>query len=138
MHPALGMSEAGLSGQLLPGHVKPQADELLSSWLTRLSLAHGLQPRAFCTILWPTKPIWTGDLDRRATPDMLSILAQNTATSRQRAFATTLSAYEGALWEGLDSSRSRHWLLLGAIQRQRRGRPGAAVLPAVPASRRYA
>jgi hypothetical protein len=123
------MSDKGLSGQLLPCHVQPQTDELLSSWLTRLSLAHGLQPCAFCTILWPTRQIWTGDLDCRATPDILSILAQNTATSRQRAFATTLSAYEGALWEGLASSRSRHWLLLGAIQRQRRGRPGLQYCP---------
>jgi hypothetical protein len=129
MHPALGMSETSLSGQLLPCHVQPQADELLSSWLTRLSLAHGLQPHAFCTILWPTRQIWAGDLDRRATPDMLSILAQNTATSHQRVFATTLSAYKGALWQGLDSSRSHHWLLLGAIQRQCPGRPGLQYCP---------
>jgi len=123
------MSEKSVSGQLFPRHVKPQADELLSSWLTRLSLAHGLQPRAFCTILWPAKPIWTGDIDRRATPDMLSILAQKTATSRRRAFATTLSAYAGTLWEGLDSYGSRPWLLLGAIQSQRRGRPGLQYCP---------
>ena len=123
------MSKLRLSGQLFPRHVKPQADELLSSWLTRLSLAHGLPPRAFGTILWPARQIWTGDIDRRATPDMLSILAQKTATSHRRAFATTLSAYDGALWEGLESSRSRHWLLLCAIQRQRRGRPGLQYCP---------
>ena len=62
------MSEKGLSGQLVPRHVKPQTDELLSSWLTRVSLAHGLQPRTFGSILWPAKALWTGDIDRRATP----------------------------------------------------------------------
>lgn len=123
------MSKTSLSGQHLPRHVKPQADELLSSWLTRLSLAHGLEPRAFCTILWPAKTIWTGDIDRRATPDMLSILAQKTATSHRRAFATTLNAYDGTLWEGRGASRSCHWLLLCAIQRQRRGRPGLQYCP---------
>jgi hypothetical protein len=123
------MSEKGLSGQLLPRHVKPQTDELLSSWLTRVSLAHGLQPRTFCSILWPAKAIWTGDIDRRATPEMLSILAQKTATSRRQALATTLRAYEGTLWEDGGSSRSRHWLLLGTIQGQRRDRPGLQYCP---------
>src|SRR5262249_26619441 len=95
IHSALVMSEQGLSGQLLPRHVKPQSDELLSSWLTRVSLAHGLQPRTFGSILWPAKASWTGDIDRRATPEMLSILAQKTATSPRQALATTLRAYEG-------------------------------------------
>ena len=123
------MSEKGLSGQLLPHHVKPQTDELLSSWLARLSLAHGLESRTFCRILWPAKPIWTGDIDRRATPEMLSILAQKTATSRSQVLATTLSAYEGTLWEDGESYRSRHWLLMGAIQGQRRDRPGLQYCP---------
>lgn len=123
------MSEKGLSGQLLPHHVKPQADELFSSWLTRVSLAHGLQPRTFSSILWPAKPIWTSDIDRRATPEMLSILAQKTATSPRQALATTLRAYEGTLWEEGGSSRSRHWLLLRTIQGQRRGRPGLQYCP---------
>jgi TniQ len=123
------MSEQGLSGQLFPRHVQPQRDELLSSWLTRLSLAHGLDPRTFGSILWPAKTIWTGDIDRRATPEMLSILAQKTATSPRQALATTLRAYEGKLWEDGDSSRSRHWLLLGAIQGRRRDRPGLQYCP---------
>src|SRR2546421_10745867 len=89
--PALAMSKQGLSGQLLPRHIKPQADELLSSWLTRLRWAHGLGLRAFCTILWPATPIWVGDIDHRATLDMLSILAEKTALSRRRVFATPLS-----------------------------------------------
>jgi len=123
------MSKTSLLGQLFPRHDKPQADELLSSWLTRLSLTHGLQPRVFCTILWPAKQLWSGDIDRRATLDMLSILAQKTATSHRQVFATTLSAYDGTLWEGSESSRSHHWLLLGAIQRQRRVRPGLQYCP---------
>jgi len=123
------MADKGLSGQRFPCHVQPQADELLSSWLTRLSLAHGLQPRTFCTILWPATPIWIGDLDWRATSGMLSLLAQKTATSRQRAFATSLRAYASTLWEGLSAYGSRPWLLLGARQSQRSGRPGLQYCP---------
>src|SRR2546425_945009 len=126
---ALAMSAHGLSGQLFPRHVKPQTDELLPSWLTRLSLTHGLQPRTFGSILWPAKAIWTSDIDRRATPEMLSRLAQNTATSPRQVLATTLRAYEGRLWEEGGLSRSRHWLLLGTIQGQRRAQPGLQYCP---------
>ena len=123
------MSDRGLSGHLLPVRVKPQADELLSSWLTRLSLGHGLHPRAFCTSLWPAKRIWVGDIDRHATTDILSVLAKKTAISLRRAFATTLNAYEGKLWESLTPYGSMPWLLLGALQSQRRCRPGLQYWP---------
>jgi hypothetical protein len=123
------MPEQAVSGHVFPCHVKPQADELLSSWLTRVSLAHGLQVRTFCSILWPAKAIGTGDIDRRATSEMLSIVAQKMATSPRQAFATTLRAYEGTLWEDWGSPSSRHWLLLGAIHGQRRNQPGLQYCP---------
>jgi hypothetical protein len=125
----MAMAEHDFLGHLFPCHMKPQADELLSSWLTRLSLAHGLQPRTFCSILWPAQPIWTGDIDRRATPEMLSILAQKTATCRRQVLATSLRPYEGTLWEDGGSYRSRHWLLANAMQRQRRCLPGLQYCP---------
>jgi len=137
------MDESGLSGQLLPRHVKPQADELLSSWLTRLSLAHGLPPRTFCAYLWPAKQIWAGDIDRRATTDLLAVLAQKTATSLRRTFATTLKAYEGKLCEVINPYSCTNWLLLNAMQRQRRCLPGLQYCPqclradATPYFRRY-
>lgn len=36
------MSGSGLSGKLYPVHLKPKDDELLTSWIVRLALAHGL------------------------------------------------------------------------------------------------
>jgi hypothetical protein len=112
-----------------PCHVKPQADELLSSWLTRLSLVHGLQPRTFATILWPATQIWTSDTDHHVTSEMLAILAQKTSTSRPRAFATSLRAYEGILWERSSSYASRPWLLRNGFQSQRQARPGLQFCP---------
>ena len=98
------MVDKGLSGQRFPCHVQPQADELLSSWLTRLSLAHGLQPRTFCAILWPA----TLDMDRRSHrrghPRHARPTGPENGDSHQRAFATTLRAYAGTLWEGLAHS----------------------------------
>ena len=39
--------DTGLSGRLWPAHVKPQQDELLSSWLVRLAMAHGVKLHTF-------------------------------------------------------------------------------------------
>jgi hypothetical protein len=123
------MSETGLSGPLFPLHVKPQADELLSSWLTRLSRAHGLEPRAFGTYLWPAMRLWDGDIDQRAAAAVLAVLVQKTAISPQRAFATTLTAYEGTLYERLTPQGHPIWLLANAMRRQRRCLPALQYCP---------
>ncbi len=39
--------EMSFTGTLWPVHLKPQEDELLSSWLTRLALAHGQTVASF-------------------------------------------------------------------------------------------
>src|SRR5262252_275300 len=81
--PAVVIPDSGLSGQLLPLHGRPQADELLSSWLTRLSLAHGLTLHAFGTNLWPAPGFWERDIDRCAILAFLTVLGWKTATSPQ-------------------------------------------------------
>ena len=100
IRPAWAMVDKGLSGQRFPCHVQPQADELLSSWLTRLSLAHGLQPRTFCAILWPATPVDMKRSRPRGHPRHARPTGPENGDSHQRAFATTLRAYAGTLWEG--------------------------------------
>src|SRR6266571_5931793 len=67
--------EHGLSGHLWPIHLHPQADELLSSWLTRLRLAYGLAPRAFWPSLSSIPRRGARDIDRRAPAALLALLA---------------------------------------------------------------
>src|SRR5262249_31367609 len=105
------------------------ADELLSSWLTRLSLAHGLTLHAFGTNLWPAPGFWERDIDRCATPAFLTVLGWKTATSPQCAFATTLTAYEGTLSEGCTPPAHPLWLLATRRQRQRCRLPGLQYCP---------
>lgn len=45
--------ETSLTGSVWPVHLKPQVDELLSSWLTRLALAHGQTVASFTNLVWP-------------------------------------------------------------------------------------
>ncbi len=120
--------DSGLSGQLLPSHHKPEVDELLSSWLTRLSLAHGLDVRTLAAVLWPGKGIGNGDIDRRADRVLLMVLAQKTATPLDRVLATTLAAYEGQLFAQLRTNTTR-WLLVNAMQGPRRQRPALQYCP---------
>ena len=89
----------GLSGRLWPAHIKPQPDELLSSWLVRLAMAHASKLHTFCSIIWPRKQIWNRDIDRSADPELLQTLSDRTATSIERVRATTLAAYESVLYE---------------------------------------
>lgn len=51
------------------------ADELLSSWLVRVALAHGYSPNNLAAVVWPTLRIWTQDFDRGVELQRLEKLA---------------------------------------------------------------
>ena len=112
------MSKPGWSGPLLPLHVKPQSDELLCSWVARLSLAHGLEPRELCRYLWPARYGWVGDMDRGMNAEVLGVLAKRTATPPKRIFTCTLKAYEDKLFEHLTPYGNKGWLLGNAMHNQ--------------------
>lgn len=97
--------------KLLPMHLKPKADELLSSWLMRLSHANGFLPHSFCSQLWPGRAIWNRDIDHLSIPEVTRDLARLTAVSVQRAEATTLRAYEGVVFENYVLSGRTRWIL---------------------------
>lgn len=123
------MVEHGLSGRRLPVHVKPQPDELLSSWLMRLSLAHGMALRTFCAYLWPTLRVWGKDFDWRTDNDILVVLAQKTAVSLPRALTTSVKGYEGRLFQHFNPRRYPPWLLLNAMRDYRRRLPALQYCP---------
>ncbi len=61
------MNIAGLSGSLLPVHLKPLPDELLSSWLVRIAHGHGMKLQTFCAVIFGReKSIWNRDIDKLA------------------------------------------------------------------------
>src|SRR3990172_9203307 len=94
------MIEAGetdLTGRVWPVHLKPQEDELLSSWLARLALAHGQTASSFFTRAWPGRYLLARDLDLWNDQTALKLLARKTNTPLARVFPTTLASYEGWL-----------------------------------------
>lgn len=112
--------EDNLSGKLLPAHLKPKDDELFSSWLSRLSLAHGLAPSGLCSILLSAdklqgqpvnKKLHLGDIDRSVDIGLLTILAEKTGTALERVRNTTLAAYEGWIYEKLNVLGNSPWVM---------------------------
>lgn len=118
-----------LSGRLWPAHPKPQEDELLSSWLVRLARANGLKLHTFCDIAWPHKAIWTRDIDKSADEEVLTILADKTATPLNLVYKTVLKAYEGRLYEKHNSSGNTKWILPVGIYHRIRHRYGMQLCP---------
>lgn len=97
--------------ELWPIRLKPKPDELVSSWLMRLAMAHGLKLHTFCSMAWSDKAVWNRDIDKSADDEIIQVLAQKTGTSLEKAKDTTLSAYEGFLFEQYKRFGPTAWIL---------------------------
>jgi hypothetical protein len=103
-----------------PIHLKPKQDELLSSWLGRLSLAHGLHLSSLCSIILTTvdssihssgKALWNRDIDRNIKTSILTLLAEKAAVGIEVVRNTTLVTYEGWLYERLCTQGNSVWVM---------------------------
>lgn len=110
-----------LTGNLWPVHVKPQPDELLSSWIVRLAMAHTMKLHTFCSLVWSReKQIWNRDIDKCADGKIIDVIAHKTGTSRQRVFETCLEAYAGRVYERHNSRGNTLWIMpIGVYHRTR-------------------
>ncbi len=108
---------------LLPAFEKPLPDELLSSWLVRLSNNHGLNVHTFCNILWKGINVWNRDIDRSASDELLTSLASKTNCTYAEIKSTTLDSYSGNLFLSHSPNTTTEWILpLGIYHRFRRNK----------------
>jgi hypothetical protein len=116
------MNIIGLSGRILPAHLKPLPDELLSSWLIRLAHGHGLKLQTFSAMVFGRdKSIWNRDIDKQAPDWLITKLAELTGATAQTVLNTTLKSYEGVLYEHHQPNGNTKWVLpLGVYHRKRR------------------
>ena len=75
---------------MMPLLLRPQNDEILSSWLIRNSIANGSDPMGFVSGIWFDRRPWTIDYDRTAPDEMISTLARTTGVSVDRLRKMTL------------------------------------------------
>lgn len=128
------MPPIGLSGKSFPIHLKPKGDELLSSWLVRLSIAHGLSPSDLDRILYPVSNVhlWGLDIDlgskRNGYPQsgsrdrLFSILSEKTGTPLDKVRRTTLDEYEKRLFYRLYGRNLYSWILPSDFNPSRQSR----------------
>lgn len=106
------MPTVDLNPELLLVRLKPQDDELLSSWLVRLAAGNSLKLKTFTrTRFGLGQDFWRHDVDRFASAELTSKIAKATGVSEEQAFATTLAAYEGAPYEQHTTIGPQRWLL---------------------------
>ncbi|MCW8916511.1 MAG: TniQ family protein [Magnetovibrio sp.] len=111
---------SGLTGKLWPSHPKPQQDELLSSWLSRVALSNAPRAHTFCHLVWPNKQIWTRDIDLCGDEALITSLSQHTATSLDKARSTKLEVFEGIVFEKLIQNGRTRWIMpTGVFHRER-------------------
>jgi len=109
-----------LKQNVLPIKILPQPDELLSSWLVRLAIAHGQKLHTFTCLLWNKPGIWARDIDKSVTEEQVQILADRCGISFENARATTLVTYGGWVYETHNSLGANPWLTaIGVYHRTR-------------------
>lgn len=119
-----------LSGKLLPAHLHPLPDELLTSWLARLARAHGLKLQSFSQLMFGRSyQLWNRDLDRLAPVWVVERLGESTATSLERAWHTTLASYEGVVYPRHAESGMLRWVLNVGVYHRTRLKFGLQVCP---------
>ena len=121
--------DSGLSGRRWPLHFKPYHDELLSSWVVRLSRAYGMEAGRFCASVWRHPTFWSRDIDKGIYPEVLEVLIDRTATPLPRVLNTTFWGYRSfPAWDLYDNGVSP-WLLSIGLRGRRRHRPWLQYCP---------
>lgn len=120
----------GLTGTMWPIHLKPQDDELLSSWLIRLAHGHGYKIEEYCTLLFGRgSSIWNRDIDVLAPEYVKNTLKQITGVTDDQFERTTLRSFEGELCESLNVYGLKRWILSLGIHHRKRNRHGLMYCP---------
>ncbi len=101
-----------------------RSGEILSSWLVRSALALGCEPLSLTSVIWPTRRVWTTDIDRRLSDDCLAMLCDRSGQDTASLVDATLYPMASMIAAPGNLSIHRIWpwvLALGARNTRRRG-----------------
>lgn len=118
-----------LTNNVFPIKVLPQEDELLSSWLVRLAIAHGQKLHTFTHLLWNKSAIWARDIDKSVNSEQIQILANKCGVNFDLAWKTTLADYAGWVYEKHNSLGANPWLTTIGIYHRKRVKFGQQFCP---------
>lgn len=110
-------------GNLRQSRLAPLPDELLSSWLVRLSERHGRKPYGFCALHFPKLPVWNRDIDLHQPEGFLATVAARTGLPENIVGSLTLSNSPTC------RSGTCPWILSAGIYHRTRKRWGLQFCP---------
>lgn len=94
-----------------PIRYRPLEDELLSSWLVRLSHGLGLKVQTLCNLEFgQQRQVWNRDIDRLGPSWLIETLSQRTGTPLATARKTSIRCYDGVLYRRFKSSGILPWV----------------------------
>jgi hypothetical protein len=108
--------------KLLPIHPQPRDGEILSSWMVRLALENRFHLHTFYSKLLGYKhPIWTRDIDRSASSELIRVLSECSSCPKLKIEAATLRHYDGFIYEDVRTHGVARWIVpLGVYHRLHR------------------
>ncbi|HBP6163710.1 TPA: hypothetical protein L6A15_28240 [Pseudomonas aeruginosa] len=115
---------------MLPIHPQPKEDEIFSSWLVRLAFSNGFPLHTFFNSLLEYKgSVWTRDIDRHPSDQLLQLLNQHTQQPFSMLQRMTLSSYEGTFFSELPLHGDVSWLLALGVYHRNHKRAGMQYCP---------
>lgn len=115
---------------LLPIRLQPEPDELFSSWLMRLAMAHFLKLHTFTRFIFSKQMIWSNDIDNSLGDVQIEKMRLCTALPSERILATALRGYEGKMYEDHKATTTVvPWLMPLMIYRFKRTGFGLQMCP---------
>ena len=118
-----------LKHNVFPIKTLPQPDELLTSWLVRLAIAHGQKLHTLTRLLWNKQGIWARDIDKSVTKEQIQTLADKCDISVECAWATTLATYGGWIYETHNLLGANPWITTIGVYHRTRIRYGQQFCP---------
>lgn len=104
-----------------PGYIPPQKDELLSSWLFRVSIEHQIKPHSFTLFYFKDPNIWNRDIDKYISPKITNLIQEYTPLNIHQIKDLQLGSYENTLFEGsLNPAYTEGLTNLGIYHRKRK------------------
>ncbi len=105
------------------------AEELLSSWITRVARGNVMKNHTLSHLLWPGRNIWNRDPDWSADDDVVARMATETETTLKIARRTTLKDFEGLLFNSYRPNARTQWIRPVGVWHRRRLAPGLQLCP---------
>ena len=89
-----------LNKRIWPFYLSPKENELFTSWVCRLSNAHGVKPIVFTKIYFDLKgSFWNRDIDILAKKNLIEISENHSPLEKEQLKNLFLSRYESIIFQ---------------------------------------